>query len=252
MGRQRSIITAEEVAEQYQTLRKGGTSPREAWLQLKGWFTQRYNKSEGDEKQEKNIDQAWKSTSGKALELIVEDEFRRCLKEHSLKGKGDTHQFDEGDQGEMVVCRWKDVKDEMLRRILSEPLWIRGELREPYLAESQVDFVAIEQRDGKLFRVISVYSCKASSRERFQQDLYWVGKFRERGIRFCYVTMDSDGNLFKAASTGEVEKKEVGMALALYDRIYLFVEDTDINHHKEVLRPVSALLEDIQLWRRAG
>lgn len=146
---------------------------------------------------------------------------------------------------------WREVHHPLVKRILSESLWLRGELQEPYTAESQVDFVATEVGKGEPVRVVAVYSCKASLRERFQQDLYWAEKFRSRGIRFCFITLDNDGVLYRAISSGELRSKQAKMAAALYDRVYLFTEEP-VQHYTRVFRTVDQLGEDLQRWLLAG
>lgn len=219
------------IPEQFRTLREEGRSPREAWQQIKQNFIASSAAS--------NPEQAWKSASGAALEQIVEHEFLRQIgSKRSLRKQ-------------VSVQRWKDIQNDLVRLILSETLWVRGELIEPLAAESQVDFVATEIKDNQPVRVIAVYSCKASLRERFQQDLYWAEKFRGRGIRFCFITLDNDGKLSKAASTGQLEAKEAKMSVALYDRIYLLT-DEPIQHYLRVFRPIDRLVEDLKLWMQAG
>lgn len=221
---------SEIVVKQYQEHRTAGLSPHEAWQKTKDSFISQY--ATGDP------EQAWKNASGKALEQIVMEEFTRQINERNFANQ-------------IRVQQWNFIQDDLVRRILSENLWLRGELQEPYLAESQVDFVATEQDSGKPIRVIAVYSCKASLRERFQQDLYWAEKFRGRGIRFCFITLDNDGVLLRAVTKGELRRKEAKMAAALYDRIYLLTDEV-IKHYTRVFRPMDALAEDLKRWLEAG
>lgn len=225
------IVNSEKIAQWYQSLRVEGHAPHQAWMQIRQKFL---GTSTAKDRQ-----QAWKSASGAALERIVEAEFQRQLQqEQSVSGK-------------LSVQRWKDIQNDLVKRILSEPLWVRGELQEPYLAESEVDLVACERAEGKLVRVIAVYSCKASLRERFQQDLYWAEKFRGRGIRFCFITLDNDKTLHKAAVEGKLNTKEAKMSVALYDRVYLLTDES-IQHYTRVFRPIDSLIEDLKLWLQAG
>jgi hypothetical protein len=148
------------------------------------------------------------------------------------------------------VQRWDNLQ-EIVKQILSEQLWARGELMEPYLAESHVDFIAIEQEDKRPVRVIAVYSCKASLRERFQQDMFWAERLCSRGIRFCLITLDLDGALLKIIQHGQkglTRNKQGRMAVAFYDRIYLPDPDHEIKHFKRVFRPISSLVEDLARW----
>lgn len=222
-------VRSEEIAKRYQSLRIEGHAPHEAWAQIKQEFLSASTA--------KDPQQAWKSASGTALERIVEAEFQRQLEESA--------------DDRLKVQRWKDIRNDLVKRILSEPLWVRGELREPYPAESQVDLVACEYAEGKPVRVLAVYSCKASLRERFQQDLYWAEKFRGRGIRFCFITLDNDRRLSKAAVSGELDTKEAKMSVALYDRVYLLTDES-IQHYTRVFRPIDCLVEDLKLWLQAG
>jgi hypothetical protein len=217
------------IPEQYRLLRESGTPPRNAWNRIKQEFIANSTA--------KDPEQAWKNASGSALEQIVKGEFDRQIQEQQLSNS-------------LRVQRWREIREELVKRILSENLWIRGELQEPYPAESQVDFVATEQEEGRTIRVIAVFSCKASLRERFQQDLYWAEKFRERGIRFCFITLDNDGVLLRAATSGELSSKQAKMATALYDRIYL-ITDEPIQHYKRVFRPIDNLVEDLKRWLEA-
>ncbi len=153
--------------------------------------------------------QVWNNLSGKTLEDVIADEFSR-----QLASKQSVQQ-------RLLVQRWDNLQ-EIVKQILSEQLWARGELIEPYLAESNVDFIAIEQEDNRSVRVIAVYSCKASLRERFQQDMFWAERLRSRGIRFCLITLDLDGTLFKIIQHGQkglTRNKQGKMGIALYGRI---------------------------------
>ncbi|GIV07203.1 MAG: hypothetical protein KatS3mg017_0405 [Fimbriimonadales bacterium] len=220
-----------DIVKYYGKQRGQRISPREAWQRTKDEFIKHCS-------QDKDAEQAWKSTSGRALEKIVEQEFLRQIK--SARMMKTIH-----------IQHWNAVSDSRTKQILSEQLWLRGELREPVMAESEVDFVAMEiDQDQKPTRVVAVYSCKASLRERFQQDLYWAEKFRGRGIRFCLITLDNDGILCKSAESGELTTKQAKMAAALYDRIYLFC-DEQIKHHKRIFRPIREIVRDLKKWLKA-
>ncbi|MCX7993538.1 MAG: hypothetical protein N2651_07690 [Fimbriimonadales bacterium] len=146
MARQ-SVMSVAQLVEQYQEQRTAGISPREAWLAVKEAFVRGYKKGDAE--------QAWKNTSGSALEQIIQGEFSRQIHKQEMADI-------------LKVQHWRTIQDDLVKRILSENLWLRGELREPYLAESQVDFVATEVDAGHPVRVLAAYSCKASLRERFQ------------------------------------------------------------------------------------
>jgi hypothetical protein len=145
------------------------------------------------------------------------------------------------------IAQWR-ATPVSLKEPLSERLWVRGEIQS-VTAESNVDFVAYElDTSNATKRIIAVYSCKVSLRERFQQDLFWAERLRGRGIRFCFITLDNDGVLIKAAATGDLTSKQASMSVAVYDRIYLFCSESEIQHHTRVFRTVSHLGEDLKRW----
>jgi hypothetical protein len=209
--------------KRYRQLRKEGKLPRQAWEQLKREYTAQF--SSGD------AAQSWKSASGNAFEKIVWQEFsaqRRGLKD-------------------LRVARWHKIP-KPLKEPLSERLWVRGEIQ-PVTAESNVDFVAYEIDASKNpRRIIAVYSCKVSLRERFQQDLFWAERLRGRGIRFCFITLDNDGVLTEAAAKGDLTSKQARMSVAMYDRIYLFCDESEIKHYTRIFRTVDRLGEDLKRW----
>lgn len=147
--------------------------------------------------------------------------------------------------GNLEFRCWNEIESDSVKRILSETLWMRGSLEE-YQAESEVDFVAYEVDQGKPKRVVAVYSCKVSLRERFQQDLYWAERFRSRGIRFCFVTLDNDGVLTKAVSQKKLASKQAKMAAALYDRVYLLTSEALTPF--SVFRSFDQLVSELEQW----
>jgi hypothetical protein len=209
--------------ERYRQLREEGKPPKQAWEQLKSEYTEQF--SSGD------AEQSWKSASGKAFEDIVRQEFTsQCQGLQDLR-----------------VARWHDIPDS-LKEPLSERLWVRGEIQ-AVTAESNVDFVAYEtDASNNPRRIIAVYSCKVSLRERFQQDLFWAERLRGRGIRFCFITLDNDGVLTKAAARGKLTSKQASMSVAMYDRIYLFCDESEIKHYTRIFRTVNRLGEDLKRW----
>jgi len=213
--------------ERYRQLREAGNSPTQAWAQLKDDYIAQFRQRtpSGD------AEQSWKSASGKAFEDIVLQEFAtQC---GGLKG--------------LRIAQWR-ATPASLKEPLSERLWVRGEIQS-VTAESNVDFVAYElDTSNTPKRIIAVYSCKVSLRERFQQDLFWAERLRGRGIRFCFITLDNDGVLIKAAATGDLTSKQASMSVAVYDRIYLFCSESEIQHYTRVFRAVSRLGEDLKRW----
>ncbi len=222
------------IVEQYRQQRGMGLSTRDAWRVVKEQFAQSYQQQypAGD------IGQAWKVLSGKALEQIVAQEFQNQIQQAGL-----------GQQTQ--IQHWDQVRNPLVKQILSESLWLRGELQEPYLAESKVDFIAMELQNGQPVRVVAVYSCKASLAERFQQDLFWADRLRGRGIRFCLITLDNAGVLHEAIQTGQLTRKEAKMAASLYDRVYL-LSDESIQRFTRVFRTIDLLAEDLKRWLEAG
>lgn len=173
--------------------------------------------------------------SGRVLERVVQGEIEEQIKRRSLESV-------------LKIDRWDEIQHKPVRRILSETLWMRGKLQE-YTAESAVDFVATEIDEKKEPAwVIAVYSCKASLRERFQQDLYWAERFRSRGIRFCFITIDNDGVLTKTLQSQRMANKQAKMAAALYDRVYLLTSLPVPPF--SVFRPLDVLIDELEQWHR--
>ncbi len=217
------------IVEKFTEHRRAGKSPRDAWGAVKKEFIQESTASDPE--------QAWKTASGRAFEKVIRGEFEKQIKDCGLSG-------------EIGIQQWEDIKNDLVKRILSDTLWSRCTLDEPYEVGSQVDFIAIEKRGEQVVRVLSVYSCKVSLRERFQQDLYWAEKLRGRGVRFCFITLDNDGILLRDLEGGELRSKQSKMAAALYDRIYLLT-DKEIQHCKRVFRTIDQLGEDLKRWLQA-
>ncbi len=162
------------VVEKFREKASSGIGAVQAWKEVEREFLQQYTGGDAG--------QAWKSVSGKAFEKIVQEMFRHLVQKETSPPP-------------LEIKQWREVaKVPVVKRILSEHLWVRGELGEPYLAESQVDFVALTLRDGTPHRVVAVYSCKTSLRERFQQDLFWAERLRSRRIRFAFITLNQDGD----------------------------------------------------------
>jgi hypothetical protein len=214
--------------ERYRQLREAGNSPTQAWAQLKDDYIAQFRQRTPS----RDAEQSWKSASGKAFEDIVLQEFTtQC---EGLKG--------------LQIAQWRAIPAS-LQEPLSERLWVRGEIQS-VTAESNVDFVAYElDASDAPKRIIAVYSCKVSLRERFQQDLFWAERLRGRGIRFCFITLDNDSVLTKAALTGDLTSKQASMSVAVYDRIYLFRDESEIQRYTRVFRTVDRLREDLKRWQ---
>lgn len=215
------------LVERYKQLREEGFAPTRAWAQMKEEYVSHFRQHtpSGD------AEQSWKSASGKAFEDIVLQEFiAQCKGLENLQ-----------------VVQWSAISD-ALKEPLSERLWVRGEIQS-ITAESNVDVVAYELDSGNVpKRIMAVYSCKVSLRERFQQDLFWAERLRGRGIRFCFITLDNDNVLTKAATTGDLSSKQASLSVAVYDRIYLFRNESEIRHYTRVFRAVDHLGEDLRRW----
>jgi hypothetical protein len=228
------------IPERYRELCEQGNTPRKAWEQLKKEYKEYIAQCDP----EKDAEQSWKSVSGNAFENIVLQMFTTQL----------------GDLQSLKVVQWKSLP-EQLKEPLSERLWVCGEIR-PITVESEVDIVAYKIDDKAKIddnapkRIIAVYSCKVSLRERFQQDLFWADRLRGRGIRFCLITLDNDGVLTKAATNtkaatkGVLTSKQASMSVAAYDRIYLFCNKSEIQieYCTRVFRTVDCLGEDLKRW----
>lgn len=226
-------VNTDWVVQQFREKTDGGTGAVQAWKEVEKEFLEQYTKGDAG--------QAWKSVSGKAFEKAIQLLFHNLIRKDK-------------DSPPLEIKQWKEAaKIPVVKRILSEHRWVRGEIREPYLAESQVDFVALALQDDNPYRVVAVYSCKTSLRERFQQDLFWADRLRSRGIRFGFITLDQDGDFEEVIQDGEIEKasKSAKMAMALYDRVYLFYEEGQIRHFSHILRPVDHLLIDLKKWLEA-
>ena len=213
--------------ERYRQLREEGNPPTQAWAQLKRDYIMQFRQHMPS----RDAEQSWKSASGNAFEEIVWQEFSaQC---QGLKN--------------LQIAKWHAIPDS-LKEPLSERLWVRGEIQS-VTAESNVDFVAYETDASNIpRRIIAVYSCKVSLRERFQQDLFWAERLRGRGIRFCFITLDIDGVLTEAAATGDLTSKQARMSVAVYDRIYLFCNESEIQHYTRIFRTVDRLGEDLKRW----
>jgi len=218
-----------DLVERYYEFRRKGYGAKVAWERLREEYSRQYPKG-GDSSQ------AWRSISGKVFENVAIKEFETQLAR--LKNCRS-----------LRVESWSQIP-ENLQEPLSEKLWVRGEIK-PIVAESNVDIIAYEVDDNQApSRIIAVYSCKVSLRERFQQDLFWAERLRGRGIRFCLITLDHDQVLIKAAQTGNLSSKQASIAAALYDRVYLFHSAEDIKYYVKIFRSIDFLGQDLTLWQK--
>lgn len=104
------------IVEKFTEHRKAGKSPRDAWEAVKKEFIQPHNAIRSE--------QAWKAASGRAFEEVIRREFEKQIKDCGLSG-------------EIDIQQWKDIKNDLVKRILSDTLWSRCTLEEPYEVGSQ-------------------------------------------------------------------------------------------------------------------
>ncbi len=83
-----------------------------------------------------------------------------------------------------------------------------------------------------------------------QLHLYWAERFRSRGIRFCFVTLDNDGVLTKAVSQKKLASKQAKMAAALYDRVYLLTSKALTPF--SVFRSLDQLVSELEQWLKCS
>jgi len=221
------VLGEMSLAERYRQLREQEISPTQTWARLKEEYVAQFL----EQTPSGNAIQSWNAVSGKAFEDIVLQELTtQC---NGLKN--------------LHVVQWRAISAS-LKEPLSERLWVRGEIQS-VTAESNVDVVAYESNSSHVpQRIIAVYSCKVSLRERFQQDLFWAERLRGRGVRFCFITLDNDNVLTEAATTGDLSSKQASMSVAVYDRIYLFRNASEIRHYTRVFRAIDHLGEDLRRW----
>ncbi len=204
----------------------------QAWKATRVWFY-------ADAQQRgKDPRQSWNTTSGKAFELIGQDIIVQIVKASPLASR-------------IKVQRWTEVDPKFKGGILAEQVWPRGQLQ-PAIAESNIDVSAfLLDAEGKIERVVAVYSCKTSAAERYQEDLYWADIFRGRGIRFCGVSIDEKFIKYTAGeAVSEEFSKGVTLGLAHYDRIYL-VTDKPIVQGKPVFARIEEVPNDLDIWIKA-
>jgi len=153
----------------------------------------------------------------------------------------------------LKVYPWNQLPAEIRRGILSEQVWKPGTV-EHVSVESKVDIVVVKQStEERIERVVAVYSSKVSVAERYQQDLFWVERFRERRIRFCFATIDESFVEYATNPPKQLQnqedsaKKNIMLASALYDRIYLFTDQPILNETR-VLRTVAEIGQDLLRW----
>ncbi len=77
----------------------------------------------------RDLEQSWKSASGKAFEAIAKE----IIKE---------------------IKERKELEEDIRRGILAEKVWIKGDFKKPEIAESMVDLIALQIREDRPIRVV--------------------------------------------------------------------------------------------------
>lgn len=206
-----------------------------AWTDLHEWSV-----TTGPGRQKSDPEQSWKSSSGRAFEHIAT---RIIVDQVSASRLASL----------IRIVRWDEADHEIQHGILAEPVWPKGKIKEFEIVESKVDVIALAVENEHPYRIVSVYSCKSSVAERYQQDLFWAEKIKGRGIKFCFVTIDA--GFIRHATTGHQsgaagKGKTLPLAQAIYDRIYLLA-DHPIVTDTLVFRKIETVIDDLELWLRA-
>ncbi|GEM_PF-585707 len=211
-----------------------GLSYSTAWEKVREWCEE-----EGRKRGLTDPTNSWRSASGQAFEVIAQNLVIEQV------GKSDLTEH-------LVLYRWRDSPAWIRDGILSERVWPKDELREPETAYSNVDLICIaKDMAGDAARVLSVYSCKSSVAERYQQDLYWAERLRGRSIKFCFVTIDQGFvNYAIGSRNSSRDPKAITLGRALYDRIYLLTEDKIVNSPR-VFKGIEEVVKDMDLWLQA-
>jgi hypothetical protein len=215
---------SEQIVDKFWTLLKSNNDPMAAWREVYRWWCKEKGHSE----------QSWKSASGAAFERIAQQYVQQLV------------DADPRLKGQVEIKRWNQLEQELQEGILAEQVWQKGELRKPVTVPSEVDMVALQVEGEEISRVIAAYSCKSSAAERYQQDLFWAERLRGRGIRFCFVTLDEVFLGYARHGAGK-DNKSVRLAMALYDRVYLFTTE-ELHHGTAVFQPINNIADDLAKW----
>ena len=215
---------SEQIVDKFWKLLKINNDPMAAWQEVHRWWCKEKGHSE----------QSWKSASGAAFEQIAQQYVQQLV------------DADPRLKGQVKIKRWNQLEQELQEGILAEQVWQKGELRKPVTVPSEVDMVALQVEGEEISRVIAAYSCKSSAAERYQQDLFWAERLRGRGIRFCFVTLDEVFLSYARHGAGK-DNKSVRLAMALYDRVYLFTTE-ELHHGTAVFQPINNIANDLAKW----
>jgi hypothetical protein len=215
---------SEQIVDKFWTLLKRNNDPMAAWREVHRWWCKEKGHSE----------QSWKSASGAAFERIAQQYVQQLV------------DADPRLKGQVEIKRWNQLEQDLQEGILAEQVWQKGELRKPVTVPSEVDMVALQVEGEEISRVIAAYSCKSSAAERYQQDLFWAERLRGRGIRFCFVTLDEVFLGYARHGAGK-DNKSVRLAMALYDRVYLFTTE-ELHHGTAVFQPINNIADDLAKW----
>ncbi|MDO8749699.1 MAG: BsaWI family type II restriction enzyme [Dehalococcoidia bacterium] len=222
-----------QLVEKFWELRPQYPSYSAAWEALQHW-----SEEDGRRRGLQNPGQGWNSASGGAFERVSQKIIIDQVNTSPLAQR-------------IRVTRGDETPQDVREGILSELVWPKGQITQPERAESNVDVVAMLLNGEKPTRVISVYSCKSSAAERYQQDLYWAEKLKARGIKFCFVTIDK--SLLKHATTADRARKPgktVTLAQAMYDRVYLLTQ-LQIVSNPLTFKTIDRVVQDLDLWIKA-
>jgi hypothetical protein len=214
---------SEQIVDKFWTLFKRNNDPMAAWREVYRWWLQ-----------SGHSEQSWKSASGAAFERIAQQYVQQLV------------DADPRLKGQVEIKRWNQLEQDLQEGILAEQVWQKGELRKPVTVPSEVDMVALQVEGEEISRVIAAYSCKSSAAERYQQDLFWAERLRGRGIRFCFVTLDEVFLGYARHGAGK-DNKSVRLAMALYDRVYLFTTE-ELHHGTAVFQPINNIADDLAKW----
>lgn len=211
-----------------------GSSYSEAWQRLREW-----SEEDGRRRGLDDPTNGWRSASGRAFEAIARRLVTDAVTQSAL-------------QTRVALYPWDEAPDWIRNGILAERVWPKDEVREPAIALSMVDLIAVSVgTEGDPDRVLCVYSCKSSLAERYQQDLYWAEKLRARSVKFCLATIDQRFVEYATGVSNPIrDSKAITLGRALYDRIYLLTIE-QITRSPRVFKRIEDVVQDLELWLQA-
>ncbi|MFC2161626.1 BsaWI family type II restriction enzyme [Acidobacteriota bacterium] len=169
-----------------------------------------------------DVEQSWKSTSGKAFEKITIQIILSIVGQIDFAGEGiEAFSF-----YDLNPDRKKRLSNQFRRKCTDEIVEI----------SSEPDIVIYKNERPKV-----LVSCKSSLRDRINMDLFWSEMYRQQGLIFTVVS----GETSKEIGSCENPKKPRQLAESIYDRLYIVNGDID---YCEVIRPFSDLEIDLRRW----